>query len=82
MKKLQIIHTTKTVENDEIGKSRRIAVLVNISTEQKFRLVFSLIGYEIFNSWRLILDAPLIIRMKCIIIFLGTLARVMRQQNT
>jgi len=50
MKKLQIIHTTKTVENDEIGKSRRIAVLVNISTEQQFRLVFSLIGYEIFNS--------------------------------
>lgn len=50
MKKLQIIHTKKTVENDETGKSRRIAVLVNISTEQKFRLVFSLIGYEIFNS--------------------------------
>jgi hypothetical protein len=50
MKKLQIIRIRKTAENDITGKSRRIAVLVNTSTAQQFRLVLSVIGYEIFNS--------------------------------
>ena len=81
VKKLQIIRTMKTVQNDITGKSREIAVLVNMSTAQEFRLVLSFIGYEIFSALRLILDAPLIIRMNCSIPFFGTLGRVMRQQN-
>ena len=49
MKKLQIVRTTKTVENDITGKSRRTAILVNASTVQQFRLVLSVMDYEIFN---------------------------------
>jgi hypothetical protein len=76
MKKIQIIRTTQTVEHEITGKSRGISVLVNKSKAQ-----CSVIGYEIFNLCRLILDAPLIIKMKRSIIFLGTIAKVTRQKN-
>jgi len=35
MKKLKIIRTTQTVENEITGKSRRISVLVNMSKAQR-----------------------------------------------